>query len=215
MAHPECIRQKAIQLREDRKLTIDEIAERLALNRTTVYYWVKDIEIPRKPGKGFASEAQQKGTLAMQEKFRRARGAAYIEGFEEFEELAKDLTFRDFICMYIGEGYKRSRNEVAICNSDPAVVKLADTWIRRFSVNPIRYSIQYHADQSLDELRAFWSEHLDIDPQAIKFQRKSNSNQLTGRKWRSKYGVLNVSAGDTRFRSRLQAWMELTKADWG
>jgi len=215
MAHPECIRQKAIQLREDRKLTIDEIAERLALNRTTVYYWVKDIEIPRKPGKGFASEAQQKGTLAMQEKFRRAREAAYIEGFEEFEELAKDLTFRDFICMYIGEGYKRSRNEVAICNSDPAVVKLADTWIRRFSVNPIRYSIQYHADQSLDELRAFWSEHLDIDPQAIKFQRKSNSNQLTGRKWRSKYGVLNVSAGDTRFRSRLQAWMELTKADWG
>jgi len=206
---------KAIQLRQDRKLTIDEIAECLALNRTTVYYWVKDIEIPRKPGKGFASEAQQKGTLAMQEKFRRAREAAYIEGFEEFEELAKDLTFRDFICMYIGEGYKRSRNEVAICNSDPAVVKLADTWIRRFSVNPIRYSIQYHADQSLDELRAFWSEHLDIDPQAIKFQRKSNSNQLTGRKWRSKYGVLNVSAGDTRFRSRLQAWMELTKADWG
>jgi len=215
MAHPEYIRMKAIQLRQDRKLTIDEIAECLALNRTTVYYWVKDIEIPRKPGKGFASEAQQKGTLAMQEKFRRAREAAYIEGFEEFEELAKDLTFRDFICMYIGEGYKRSRNEVAICNSDPAVVKLADTWIRRFSVNPIRYSIQYHADQSLDELRAFWSEHLDIDPQAIKFQRKSNSNQLTGRKWRSKYGVLNVSAGDTRFRSRLQAWMELTKADWG
>ena len=35
--------------------------------------------------------------------------------------------------MYIGEGYKRSRNRVSIGNSDPAVVRLANSWIRRFA----------------------------------------------------------------------------------
>jgi len=214
MAHPEYIRQKAIQLREDRKLTIDEIAERLALNRTTVYYWVKDIEIPRKPNVGFPSEAQKRGTEAMQEKFRKIREEAYAEGADQFDELAREPTFRDFVCMYIAEGYKRRRNEVALCNSDPAVVKLAQTWITRFSRNPVRYSIQYHADQSLDELRAYWSAYLEIPPDTIKFQRKSNSNQLKKRTWRSKYGVLNVAAGDTKFRAMLQAWIDLVEADW-
>jgi hypothetical protein len=30
-------------MRVERKLTIDQIAERLALSRTTIYYWVKDL----------------------------------------------------------------------------------------------------------------------------------------------------------------------------
>jgi hypothetical protein len=205
-------------LRAIQKLTIDEIAECLSLPRTTVYYWVRDIEIPRKPGTAFTdlqSEAQRKGTLAMQERWRVVREESYREGVEQFEELSSEPTFRDFVCMYIGEGYKRSRNQVALCNSDPAVVKLAQIWIRRFAINPVRYSIQYHADQSLDELRLFWSQQLGVDPLEIKFQRKSNSNQLKGRRWRSKYGVVNVHAADTRLRARLEAWIDLVEADWG
>lgn len=215
MAHPEYIRQKAIDLRTEQGLTIDELAECLSISKTTIYYWVNHIPIDRKPPTSFRSEAQIKGTLAMQDRYRKAREAAYLKGAAAFPELVLEVTFRDFVCMYIGEGSKRRRNEVAICNSDPAVVKLAVTWIRRFTQNKIRYSIQYHADQSLDELKKFWSEHLDIAPEAVKFQRKSNSNQLKGRKWRSQYGVLAVSVGDTLLRAQLQAWIDLVKDDWG
>lgn len=220
VAHPDHIRQKAIDLRRERELTIDEIAQCLAISRTTIFYWVKDIEIPRKPAtgawaKGPPTEAQKMGTHAMQEKWRKVREEAYNKGVEEFEGLLLEPTFRDFVCMYIGEGYKRRRTQVSLCNSDPVVVKLAQAWITRFSVNRVGYSIQYHADQSLAELRSFWSRELGIRPEEIKFQRKSNSSQLKGRKWRSKYGVLTVHAGDTRFRSRLQAWMDLVSAQWG
>ena len=214
MAHPEYIRLKAIQMREDRKLTIDEIADRLAINRTTVYSWVKDISIPREPNVGFQTEAQKRGTLAMQEKFRKIRTNSYAEGAAQFEQLILEPTFRDFVCMYIGEGYKRQRNTVSLCNSDPAVVKLAQTWITRFSQNPVTYSIQYHVDQSLDELREFWSNYLGISPDEIRFQRKSNSNQLRKRTWRSRHGVLSVSASDTKFRAQLQAWIDLVEDDW-
>jgi hypothetical protein len=222
VAHPDYIRRKAISLRRTQKLTIDEIADCLSLPRTTVYHWVREIEIPRKPGAAFPrspverpSAAQRKGTLAMQERWRTIREESYKEGLAEFPSLCGEPTFRDFVCMYIGEGYKRRRTQVALCNSDPAVVKLAQTWIKRFSINPVKYSIQYHADQQLDELRRFWSRRLDIEPDEIRFQRKSNSNQLSGRKWRSRYGVLNVHAADTRFRARLQAWIDLVEADWG
>lgn len=76
------------------------------------------------------------------------------------------------------------------------------------------FSIQYHADQDLDELREFWGATLDIEPHVIRLQRKSNSNQMTGRHWRSQHGVLNVRVPDTWLRARLQAWMDCLRAEW-
>jgi transcriptional regulator with XRE-family HTH domain len=49
MAYPAYIREKARELRRKKQLTIDELAERLALPRTTIYYWVRDLPIDRKP----------------------------------------------------------------------------------------------------------------------------------------------------------------------
>jgi hypothetical protein len=156
------------------------------------------------------ADAQQGHSL----RYKLLRDAAYKEGQEQYDELAMDRTFRDFVCMYIGEGSKRNRNEVAICNSGPRVVFLSDYWIRCFAKNPVRYSLQYHADQDVDELKRFWSDLLNIEPAEIAVQRKSNSNRLTGRTWRSRYGVLTVRSGDTYFRARLQAWIDRTTYEW-
>jgi hypothetical protein len=64
------------------------------------------------------------------------------------------------------------------------------------------------------ELCHFWSKALAIDPEHIRYQRKSNSGQLKGRQWRSRHGVLTVRAHDTAFRMRLQAWMHLLRLSW-
>jgi hypothetical protein len=50
MAYPAYIRDKARELRRGKQLTIDELAERLSISRTTIYYWVCDIPIERKAG---------------------------------------------------------------------------------------------------------------------------------------------------------------------
>jgi excisionase family DNA binding protein len=178
-------------MRIKRKLTIDELAERLALSRSTVYYWVRDLPIPGSgSGGGWPEGAQRKGARSMQRKFRLLREEAYREGSDSFDELSVDQTFRDFVCLYIAEGYKRSRNTVSICNSDPAVMWLATKWIRCLSVKCPVFGIQYHADQDVDALRAFWGRRLVVDPSTIRLQRKSNSNQLAGRSWRSPHGVV-------------------------
>jgi transcriptional regulator with XRE-family HTH domain len=215
MAHPAYIREKALYLRTHRKLTIDEIAERLALSRTTVYSWVRDLPAPAEvTHSGARHAARRRAARAVRRKHRLLREAAYRHGDESFDALAQDPTFRDFIALYIAEGSKRCRNRVLICNSDPAVMVLATRWLVSLSDRPPTFWIQYHADQDLDELRAFWGRTLGIDGREIRFQRKSNSNQLTGRTWRSRYGVLAVRVCDTALRARLEAWMDRLRDSW-
>jgi excisionase family DNA binding protein len=121
-------------MRIERRLTIDELAERLALSRSTVYYWMRDLSIPVSGSGGVWPEAaRRKGNVAMQRKYRPLREAAYEEGIREYEALAHDPTFRDFVCLYIAEWYKRDRNSVSISNSDPAVMQISTRWIRSLS----------------------------------------------------------------------------------
>lgn len=150
MPHPAYLRDEARSLRAERKLSIDELAERLALSRSTIYYWVRDLPIPGSgSGGGWPESAQRKGNRAMQRKYRLLREAAYQDAVDSFDELAVDPTFRDLVCMYIAEGYKRDRNSVSIANSDAAVLRVAVFWIRRLTNKQPEFSIQYHADQDL------------------------------------------------------------------
>jgi transposase len=60
MSHPPYLRAKARELRTERRLTIDEIAERLALSRTTIYHWVRDLAPIERSGRP-ATAGQLKG----------------------------------------------------------------------------------------------------------------------------------------------------------
>jgi hypothetical protein len=65
-------------MRLQRKLSIDELAERLALPRSTIYYWVRDLPIPGSGSGGeWPESARRKGTLAMQRKYRLLREEAF------------------------------------------------------------------------------------------------------------------------------------------
>jgi hypothetical protein len=110
----------------------------------------------------------RKGNRAMRDKHGRLRDRAYAEGRATFSTLAVDLTFRDFVCIHIAEGYKRSRNHVSVGNSDPRVVKLAAGWIR-VRMQPAHLSLQYHADQDFERLRRFWSGEVSVAPTEIRF----------------------------------------------
>jgi len=150
----------------------------------------------------------------MQKKYRLLREAAHEEGRRTFEFLCRDRTFRDFVNLYLAEGHKRSRNDVSVANADPAVIRLASRWIHRLTDKQVGYRLQFHADQDAAELQRFWASVVGAEAAEIRFQRKSNSNQLSRRTWRCRYGVLTVRVGDTYLRARLEAWMECLKGDW-
>jgi hypothetical protein len=205
------IRAKAIRLRAEKKMTLDQIVARLQLPKTTIYGWIKDIPIPWTERQ---SVAQRKGTRAMQAKYAALREQAYQQGLAEAPELLKDLSFRDFVVLYMAEGSKRQRNKVVFVNSDAHMVRLAHYWMRKFAVKKFYYALQYHADHDVEVLKRYWADVLGVSPEHIKATRKSNSGQLGGRHFRSVNGVLAVSVGDTYLRARLQAWMDYIKNQW-
>jgi transcriptional regulator with XRE-family HTH domain len=213
MTYPAYLREKARQLRTEKDLTIDEIAERLAVSRTTAYFWVADLPRPARCQKRKRTP-HALGNAAMQAKYRRLREEAYAEGLKSFESLEVESGFTEFVTLFIAEGYKRNRNVVSIANSDPSVIAMSDRWIRRLSTAKVTYQVQYHADQDLQALREFWAGLVGVEPTAIRLQRKSNSNQLKKRSWRSAHGVLTVGVGDTYLRARLQAWIDLLRKRW-
>ena len=210
MAYPPYIRARARELRIKNHLSLDELAEHLALPKTTIYYWIKDLPLGRD-----RRESPHNGTRAMQAKYRRLREAAYEQGQAEYDELL--LACRRSAtswCFTSRRGTSEIATGSASANSDPRMVEMATGWLRRLSSKPLCYSVQYHADQNLEKLRAFWGSRLEIDGSHIRLQRKSNSGQLQGRTWRSEHGVLTVCVNDTALRARLQAWIDLVRDDW-
>lgn len=205
------LREKAIELRTRQNLTLDELVERLGLPRTTIYYWIKNLPIPRTEQQ---SAARQRASDANRERARAKRDAAYQQGWEEAPSLLADPVFRDFVVLYMGEGSKRQRNYVEFVNSDPKLVVLANRWIAQLTRGGMEYRLQYHADHDPEALKRFWGDLLQVDPSLIKQLRKSNSNELTGRNFRSVHGLLTVRTGDTYFHMRLKAWMDFVKSQW-
>ena len=205
------LRDKAIQLRTENKMTLEEIVERLALPKTTIYSWIKDIPIPRTEKQ---SEARRHNSEKVRQKYALLREAAYQEGVIQAPELLKDPTFRDFVVLYMAEGSKRQRNKLAFVNSDARMVKLAHRWLKQLSNRSFFYSLQYHADHDVEELKHYWANLLGISPDDIRPTRKSNSGQLAGRQFRSVYGLLSVETGDTYLRAKMQAWMDIVKSQW-
>jgi hypothetical protein len=205
------LREKAISLRTEQHMTLDEIMERLSLPRTTIYHWIKDISIP----------TTEKQTAAQRQKAEqnRARYAAlredsYQQGLLEAPELLQDLSFRDFVVLYMAEGTKKRRNSVEFVNSDAQMVRLANRWIRQLARNKIDYRLQYHVDHDVEALREYWAGIVEVNPDIISVLRKSNSGQLARRQFRSQYGLLSIRVGDTYLRARLQAWIDTVKAQW-
>lgn len=205
------LREKAIQLRTQQQMTLSEIVERLQLPKTTVYGWIKDIPIPRTSRQ---SERQRKGTQAMQARYTALRDQAYQRGLEEAPGLLQDLTFRDFVVLYMAEGSKRKRNVVEFVNSDWQLIKLAHRWLQHLSDKPLRYRLQFHADHDPEKLKIFWASLLGIESSEIQSMRKSNSNALSGRQFRSVHGLLTLQVNDTYFRARVEAWMDFVKKQW-
>jgi len=210
------LRAKARVLRKRDGKTLDELAEMLAMPRTTVYYWIKDLPLPPERIVEGRRKAAWAARGATKRKYAKLRQEAYSAGMAMIDELSLSPTFRDFVTMYIGEGYKRRRNTVNICNSDPRVIRLCFGWMKKLAnpERPFKFTLWYFEDQSTDDLRAFWATELDIAPDDIQLRAKDGAGKLARRSWRSQYGVMSVTVNDTYLRAKLQSWIDWIKEQW-
>jgi AcrR family transcriptional regulator len=207
----------ARSLRVEQQLTVDQLAARLSLPRSTIYYWVRDLPLrdgarDRAGGPSFhtcgaAGQAPRKVTRALSD-------AAYEEGLATFAELSVQPTFRDFVCIYLVQGEQRDRTRVALSNSDPAVMRLVSRWLPRLTDRAPFLLLRYDPDQSLNELRRFWSEATGTAPRAIRVHGSAGplpDDQLVPR---PSHGLLTIGVEDMLLRARLQGWMHRARESW-
>ena len=197
------LREKAIYFRTKKKMTLTEICKRLHVPKTTAYYWIAKfpIEYRKLPRTKKQVQATLKMVSATKKRWGIKRQAAYNEGKQLAPELFTDSLFRDFVSIYLCEGYRKSRNTVAVTNSNINIIAISYKYMQIFR-HPDRkfdYWVQIHKDQNIDAVLDHWSKALD---------------NLKHRNWACKYGVLAVRVHDTYFRSKLQAWMDYMQEQW-
>jgi hypothetical protein len=205
-------------LRVERQLTVDQLAERLAVPRSTVYYWIRDLPLRAPRGNAEAtgdSEAVDTiGTEGEHEPLRPGQASAYEQGLRSFDDLVAQPTFRDFLCIYILEGYKRDRTRVSLTNADPAVMRLVNRWIWRLTDKSPSFSLSCPPEQSVSELRRFWSEMVGARPEAIHARPDGKGEPFRGSSVLPVHGALTVSVDDKLLRALLQAWMSKMREGW-
>ncbi len=216
MTHSRYLRNMARLLRVERQLSVDQLAARLALPRSTVYYWVRDLPLHGERDEARASAAGEGPGEATgeAEAIRPGQASAYEQGLSSFDDLAAQPTFRDFVCLYILEGYKRDRERVAVANGDPAVMRLANRWIWRLTDCSPSLSLSCKPDQSIGELRRFWGETIGATADAIRARGARDAEPL--HRWGPApvHGVLTIAVEDRLLRARLQAWMCRLREGW-
>ena len=217
MTHSRYLRNMARLLRVERQLSVDQLAARLALPRSTVYYWVRDLPLPGDRGgdaRRPASREDSADATGEAEAIRPGQASAYEQGLSSFDDLAAQPTFCDFVCLYILEGDKRDRERVAVANGDPAVIRLANRWIWRLTDRSPSFSISCEPDQSIGELRRFWGETIGATAGTIRARGSREAEQLHDWGPGAVHGVLTIAVEDRLLRARLQAWMCRLREGW-
>ncbi len=125
------LKEKARALRH-KGATLTEICEQLALNKSTVHGWIKEIAIPATAQQ---TEQRRRASQANRRKHAAVREQWYNEAYQQAGEILQDALIRDFVVLYAAEGYKRNRNQVSICNSNLAIMRMAHEHIQRLSHN--------------------------------------------------------------------------------
>ncbi len=124
-------RDKAITLRKSGK-SLNEITKSLAVPKSTVRYWCRDIVLSQKDLKRLA-ERHKLGGLLTAENRRKERllkiETLKEEGMKEIGNLSKRDLFLAGVALYWAEGYRKGDGEFGFTNSDPRMIKLILKWL--------------------------------------------------------------------------------------
>jgi len=217
MAHSRYLRNMARSLRLERQLTVDQLAERLALPRSTIYYWVRDLPVrASRPRAGAPPAIQSEAARILQSPSCAERRLAYERALGSYEDLTVQPTFEDFLCVCIATRgcCEHGQDGVAVANSDPVAMQLANRWLWRLTDRTPHLSVHTDPCHSASELRRFWSEAVGARAEVIAVQRDSPSPTGGRDARRARRGVLKIAVDDALLGARLEGWMHRKRQDW-
>jgi transcriptional regulator with XRE-family HTH domain len=147
--------EEARRLRAD-SWTLQEIADKLGVSKSSVSLWVRDVPFtpsPRRYGAQRRPHPQHLARLAQIDELDR-------EGRELVGVLSEQAFLAAGIALYAGGGAKTDRN-VRFANTDATMVRFYLAWLRRFFAPHearLRVRVYLHEGLDIDATHAYWSE---------------------------------------------------------
>lgn len=181
-------------------LTLQQIADRLHVSKSSVSLWVRDVPFTpskrrwgphRRPNP--ASHRKQREIAECNEEGRRLIGT-----------LGRDAFLAAGAALYAGEGVKRD-GEVCFANTDPAMVALFCAWLREFfSIDETRLRVRVYLHQGLDLDAAedHWSRVTGIPRVQFRCPYRAEADPSIRRN-KHEFGCVYVRYADTRAHRRI------------
>lgn len=146
----------------------------------------------------------------LDEYYKRAKS----EAVEEFKENRHDPLFIAGLCLYWGEGDKRTLHQLRITNSDPNIIKIFHIFIQRYflEIQPSRIRANVFIYPDLDDItcKNFWSTHIKLT-----LKQFTKSTLLQGRSSnRLKYGTCTLTISSRFLKEKMIEWLRLLEKEW-
>src|SRR3989338_5299758 len=160
------LRQKAIILRIENRLSYSEIQKRLKVPKSTLSYWLQEnnlredeiLKLRRQSWlRGEASRERFRNTMS--EKREELEKEIYQKYRKQISNLSKASFFVAGLMLYLGEGDKKSKGRVGIANTDTAVIQFFLKWMVDFfgiDNHNIRAELHLYENMDIEEEKLFW-----------------------------------------------------------
>lgn len=201
--------------------SINEIAQKLGLSKSTVSFWCKDIRLTPKQIERLSKRqlsASYKGRLKAVEQKRKNR-LANIEnlrkkGIKEIGNINKRELFLAGLGIYWGEGYK-SLTTTAFTSSDPKIVLFMIKWLGKncqISTKDFicRVGLNITHRHRIQDVERYWSEITGIpQSQFTKTTLVKTKNKKVYENFDNYYGTLRISVRrSSRLQRKILGWLE-------
>jgi len=178
----------------ERGLSMTQIAEQLMCSVNKVVYWMDKYGLKRR---------DTSGAIYLR---RNPTGYPFdIQTPKSDEELA---LFQLALGLYIGEGKKRDREQVALSNSDPRVIRVFLRFLREIcgvDEKRIWAWINIFDDADLEAAKEYWLRATNLHSEQfhaliVRSRRRGTYSQP------SKYGTLSVGVSSTKLHEIVMQW---------
>lgn len=210
-------RDKASILRRQ-GVSMGEIAKRLGVAKSSVSYWVRDIELTESEIKKLKLNSHSRIAIERRRTSRMKRHASErqeitIQAYKEAKLFVNNPLWCVAVSLYWGEGGKTQRT-IRIANSDPAVIKIMVKFFREFCQAPAeKFRGHVHAFAHTDKVQTvdYWSKVSGIPKTQFFKTYVKNSSASKQKRDTLPNGTCQIYVHDSILFIKMMAWIEFLK----
>lgn len=170
MAHSPEVISEVRRLRRERSLTLDQLADRFSIPRSTIQRWIADLSHGEVGVSGLDQEARKQGNLRMRENRRELRRWAYVEGLETYLAFREASGFREFVTLCLSASGRLGSGVISCTSADPALIANQVRWFDLLGANEPRFRLRSLAGADPVRCRDAWADGLGVEPDRIKIR---------------------------------------------